>query len=40
MNDTAENTTIGDNNTVDRRRDKLHVINTRILAIATLAIIG
>ena len=38
MNETADNTTIGDNNKADRRRDKLQVINTLILAIATLAI--
>jgi hypothetical protein len=38
MKDTADNTNIGDNNEQDRLRDKLQVINTLILAVATLAI--
>ena len=38
MSDTADNTNIGDNNKADRLGDKLQVINTLILAIATLAI--
>ena len=38
MKGTADNTNIADNNKQDRRRDKLEVINTLILAIATLAI--
>jgi hypothetical protein len=38
MKDSADNTNIGENNKVDRARDKLQVINTLILAIATLAI--
>ena len=38
MNDVADNSNIGDNNKRDRLGDKLQVINTLILAIATLAI--
>ena len=38
MNDTADNSNIGNNNKRDRLGDKLQVINMLILAIATLAI--
>ena len=38
MKDTSDNTNIGDNNSTHRKLDKLQVINTLILAIATLAI--
>ena len=38
MNDTADNSNIGNGNRTDRLRDKLEVSNTLILAIATLAI--
>src|SRR4030095_7652577 len=38
MKDAADNTNIGNNNSTHRKWDKLQVINTLILAIATLAI--
>ena len=38
MNDTADNSNTGNNNKRDRLGEKLQVINTLILAIATLAI--
>lgn len=38
MNDTADNSNIGNNNKRDRLGEKLQVINTLILAVATLAI--
>ena len=38
MKDTADNTNIADNNKQDRLRDKLQMINTLILALATLTI--